>query len=111
MLNPGGQRPIVAGPWPGPGGISAGRSGPECWLGRMTPGGIAFGLRLSAASGRDADRHRAWANLDAQFLAGRARTAIKLEADLLVKPDTELLSLRDHDEGRLLWMPSDELTE
>jgi hypothetical protein len=59
----------------------------------------------SATSGRDADRDRARADLDAQFLAGRARTAIKFEADLLVEPDPELLSLRDLGEGRLLWMP------
>src|SRR5580704_5290182 len=50
-------------------------------------------------------------DLDAQFLAGRARAAIKFEADLLVEPDPELLPLRDRGEGRLLWMPQGEPAE
>ena len=58
----------------------------------------------SAATGGDADRDRAWMDLDAQFLAGRASAAIKFEPDLLVEPDPEPLPLRDLGEGRLLWM-------
>src|SRR6478752_1973386 len=52
-----------------------------------------------AAPGRDADRDRAGADLDAQLLASRARAAVELVADLLIEPDAELLSLRDLDEG------------
>src|ERR1051326_7005 len=55
---------------------------------------------LSGVPRRDADRDRGRVNLDAQFLAGRARTAIEFVADLLAEPDSELLPLRDLDEGR-----------
>src|SRR5579863_2330967 len=44
-------------------------------------------------------------NLDAQFPAGRARAAVKFEADLLVEPDLELRPLRDLGEGRPLRVP------
>jgi proline iminopeptidase len=56
-------------------------------------------LSLSAVPRRDADGDRARVNLDAQFLAGRARAAIEFVADLLAELDSELLSLRDLDEG------------
>src|SRR5580658_2201687 len=68
-------------------------------------------LSSSAATGRDADRDRAWMDLDAQFLAGRACAAVKFEADLLVEPDPELLPVRDLGEGRPLWMPHVEPAE
>jgi hypothetical protein len=64
-----------------------------------------------ASRGRDADRDRAWAGLDAQFLAGRAGAAVELEADLLVEPDLELLALGDLGEGRPLCMPEGEPAE
>ena len=64
-----------------------------------------------AISGWDADRDRAWMDLDAQFPAGRACAAVKFEADLLVEPDPELLPLRDLGEGRPLCLPHGEPAE
>ena len=48
---------------------------------------------------------------NAQFLARRARAAVKFEHDLPVEPDAEMLPLRDLGEGRLIWMPQGEPTE
>jgi hypothetical protein len=52
----------------------------------------------------NADRNRASTNLDTQFLAGWARAAIKLKADLLVEADLELRPLRDLSKGGPLRM-------
>jgi len=75
------------------------------------PGTAGRPPRLSAAAGRDADRDRAWMNLDAHFLAGRACAAVKFRADLLVEPDPELLPLRHLGERRPVCLPQGEPAE